>query len=265
MQLVARHRDVPDLVLAALDDRDRDDEAVLLRVGEDDPLLRDLDVEVAVLPVVVPQLVQVVLEIVVLEAAGVREPREHPPLLRVHLLPELLRLDVGVADEPDLLDLHLPALPDLEGDRAEARRPVARDRVADRDLVEALLLVELLELLGVVLDLALVERGVGRGLDLLLEAAGLDQLVALVLDREHPVLRRHLEHEVERARVDGLALDLDELEEARLVEGPDVPIEHRLVEVAALADLDVGAHELLVDIGRPDELHRYRADPVARR
>ena len=77
---------------------------------------------------------------------------------------------------------------------------VAVDRVGDGDLVVALLLVVLLELLGVLLHLALVEGGVGRGLDLLLEAAGLDLLVALVVDREHAVLRGHLDHQVEGAR-----------------------------------------------------------------
>ena len=217
------------------------------------------------LPVEVPELVQVVLEIVVLEAAGVGEPGEHPPFLRVHLPPEDLGLDVGVAGEPDLLDLHLLALPDLEGDRAQARRPVTGDRVAHRDLVETLLLVVILELLRVVLHLALVERRVGHGLDLLLEPVGLDLLVPLVLDGEHAVFRRHLEDEVERARVDGLPLDLYEFEESRLVERPDVPIEHRLVEVAPLADLDVGADDLLVDVGRAHELDRHRAHLVGRR
>ena len=66
-------------------------EPVGLRVVEDDLVLGDLDIEVAVLAVVVAQLVQVVLELVVLEPAGVREPGENPPALRVHLLAQGLR------------------------------------------------------------------------------------------------------------------------------------------------------------------------------
>ena len=57
----------------------------------------------------------------------------------------------------------------------------------------------------------------------------------------------------------------DEFEKARLVEGPNVAIEHRLVEVTAFADLDVGAHELLVHARGADELHGDRADLVGRR
>ena len=48
-----------------------------------------------------------------------------------------------------------------------------------------------------------------------------------------------------------------------LVEGADVAIEHRVVQVAALVDLHVGAHDLLVDVGRADELDRDRAHLVA--
>ena len=118
---------------------DGDDEPVRLGVVEDDLVLGDLDVEVAVLPVVVAQLVEVVLEVVVLEAAGVGQPGKHPPLLGVHLAAQRLGLDVGVADEK-LMARIFTLLPSriLKMIVPKPVAAVAVDRVGDRDLVVAL-------------------------------------------------------------------------------------------------------------------------------
>ena len=47
-------------------------------------------------------------------------------------------------------------------------------------------------------------------------------------------------------------------------EGADVAIDHRLVQVPPLAHLDVRPGDLLVHVGRADELDGDRSHPVAR-
>ena len=57
-------------------------------------------------------------------------------------------------------------------------------------------------------------------------------------------------------------LDLDELEKSGAIERADVAVENHLVEIAALADLHVGADDLLVHVRRAHELDRDGADLV---
>ena len=84
-KLVARKIDLSDPVLATFGDRHRDEELVGTGITEHHGVLRDIHVEIALLSIIVPQLVQVVFELVVLKTARTREPREHPPFLRLHL------------------------------------------------------------------------------------------------------------------------------------------------------------------------------------
>jgi hypothetical protein len=215
---------------------------------------------IALLPVAVAELVEILVELVVLEAAAAGEPGEGMPLLRLHLLAELAGLHVVVADEVDAADLHPGVLADLERDRAETGAAVAVDAVFDQRAVEAVLLVILLDLVGVLLDLALVEGAVGDGFDLLGEAAVLDLPVALEAHVEDAEFRGDLDDQVDDVAGGDLALHLDEFKEAGAVEGADVAVDDGLVEVAAVAQRHVGAHDLLADVGGADEFDRDGAD-----
>ena len=166
--------------------------------------------------------------------------------------------------ELDVADLHLVALANLEDDRAEAADPIAIDRVVDRDLVVAGLLIVLAQLFGVLLHLPLIERLVRLDLHFLFEAGALDPLIAVETDAQHAKLGCDLNDEVVNAprRIQLLVFDFDELEEAGAVERTDVAIEDDLIEVAALAHRHVGAHDLLIHVRRADELDRDRADLV---
>ncbi len=190
------------------------------------------------------------------------------PFARLHFLPEAAGFDVVVAHELDVVDFDLRAFADLERDDAETRAAIAFEAVVDLGLVVARLLVKFVEFLRVFLHLALVERTVLRALDFLLQPAGLVLLVAFVTDRQHAVLRRDLEHEVDRI-ADVLALDLDEFEQTRAVKRPDVAVDDCFVQVRAFTQSDVRAHDLLADIGHTDKLDRDRANlrgrPLRRR
>jgi len=212
----------------------------------------------------VAQLVEVVLELVILETTGAGQPREHPPLFGLHCPAELAGSDVLVSRETDLGDLYLFALADLENDRAETAHAILVHGVVDRDLIVPGLLVVIPQLLGVLLDLTLVEGLVGFDLDLLLEARGFDLGVTLELDRKHAELGRDLDDEIEGHRVDRLVLHFNKLEKPGTVQRTDVAIENDLVELPALPNLHVRAHHLLVNVGGADELDGHRADLVGR-
>ena len=263
VDLVAGEGDVADPILAPLVDREGDDHPAGLRVVEDDLVLGDLDVEVAVVLVIVAELAQVVLELVVLEPAGFGQPGEDPPPPRVHFAAQLLALHPVVADEQDVGDPDLHALLDFEDDRAQARGAILVDPVADRHLVVADLLVIVPDLLRVLLHLALVERRVGLGLHLVPQALGLDALVAVINHRQDPVLRGHLDHQVESVGIGHFPLGLDELEKAGSVKVADVAVEDGVVQVAALVQLHVGPHHLLVHVGRAHEFNGDRTHLVA--
>ena len=109
-------------------------------------------------------------------------------------------------------------------------------------------------------EMALIERKVGAGLDFLFKAGRLLLDVALEPDGADPVFRGDLDNEIKGAGVDLLLLDLDILEQAGAVERPVVAVDHRVVEAAPLTHLHVGADDLLVDVGGPDELDRDGAD-----
>ena len=247
-------------VLAALVDLDDQFKPLAAGIVELDLVLRDVDVEEPELPVEVAQLVEVILELVILEATGAGEPGEQPPFLGFHRPAQFAGGHRLVADELDVGDFDLLAFLDLEDDGAEAAHAVALHGVVDRDLVVAGLLVILPELLGVLLDLALVEGLVRLHLHLFLEAGGFHLHVALKTDGKHAELGGHLDDQVEGLGVDLLLLDLDEFEEAGAVEGADIAVEDHLIKLAPLPDLHVGAHHLLVDVGGADELDRERSD-----
>ena len=62
-------------------------------------------IEIALLPVITPQLVQIVVKLVVLEPARTRDPGEQPPFLGVHLFQEVGGFEVVVAGEGNAGDL----------------------------------------------------------------------------------------------------------------------------------------------------------------
>ena len=262
VNLGARDVDVADLVTAALDHPDGDDQPGGRGIVKRDLVLGNLDVEIAFLAVIVAQLLQVVLELVVLETAGVGQPGHEPPFLGLHLLAQQAGLHAVVARKLDDRDFDLRAFLDLEDDRAEARGPVPLDGVIDRDLVVTDLLVVFPDLFLVFLHLAFVERGVGLGFDFLVEARALDLLVALVPDGQHAKLGGDLEQQVESRLRNRLALDFDELEQAGAIERPDVAIDHGVVQIPTLADLHVGADHVLADDGGADKFDRHGADLV---
>ena len=169
----------------------------------------NLDIEEALLAVVVAEFVQIVVELVVLEAPGTGQPGEHPPLLGLHLTLEGRGLDVLVADKLNIGDFDLLAFLDLENDRAETAHPVLVDRVRHGNLIVAGFLVVLDQFARVVLHLALIEREIRAGLGLLLKAAALDLHIALELHRQHAVLRRDFHDEVQGIPLDHFLLELD--------------------------------------------------------
>ena len=260
IELVTRETDVTELVLAPLADADRDEQPVGLRVVEGDFVLGDLDVEVAHFLVVIAQLAQIGVKFVVFEPPAAGEPGEDVPLLGLNLLAQLLGLDVVVADKIDGGDAHLGALAHLESHPAETGAPVAIHTEGDLRLVVAVFLVEFVELLGVVLDLAFVQRTVGHALDFLQEAFLLVDLVALEMDAEDAEFGGQFEHEAHGVARQRLTLDLNKLEQTRLVERADVAVDQRLVEVGVLAQGHVGPHDLLAHIGHAHEFDRDGAD-----
>ena len=221
--------------------------------------MRDIHIEVALLAIIVPQLVQVVFELVILETARTREPREHPPFLRLHLTFQLIRFYPRIPDEADIGDLHLGTFFYFEDDRAESTHPIPLNGVSDGDLIVTRLLVILDQLARVVLYLAFIEREIGPGFSLLFKAVALDLLVALELDREDAILRRDLDHEIQGVRLTGFLFELDQLKKTRAVERAQIAVEHIGVELAPLPDLHVRAHDLLINVGRSHKLDRNRA------
>ncbi len=152
-------------------------------------------------------------------------------------------------------------LADVEDDAAETGGAVALDAVLDHGLVVAGFLVKLADLLGVLLHLTLVEREVFLGLGLLRQTLVADLRVALELDLADTELRRDLDNQIDPARDQRAALELDELELAGAVERADVAIDERVLEPGALLQLHVGADEVGGDVGRAVETDRDLADP----
>ena len=103
-----------------------------------------------------------------------------------------------------------------------------------------------------------IEREIGPGFGLLFKAVALDLLVALELDRQDAILRSDLDHEIQGVRLTGFLFELDQLKKTRAVERAQIAVEHVGVELAPLPDLHVGAHDLLVNVGRADKLDRDR-------
>src|SRR5688572_26955753 len=182
----------------------------------------------------IPKFFEIVLELIVLETPGPRQPREHPPLFRFQHAPELARLHVGVAGKPDVRDLRLGAFANLKSDGAEAAYAIPVNGVTDRDLVVAGLLIEFAQLFRVLLDLAFIERLVRLHLGFFFQSAGLHALVAFEAYAQHPELRRDLDDDIERVWPNLLGLELHELEQTGPVQRTDVAIEHHLVKLAAV-------------------------------
>ena len=116
----------------------------------------DLDLDVAAVPVVRLQQQQIALEHVLAVGPGLRDDRQDVPLVGQDHLAQLVVGDGVVADEVDPAHLDLRVLVDAEPD-VDLRRRVALQLVGDLRHVEALLDVELLDLLDVLLQLGRVE------------------------------------------------------------------------------------------------------------
>jgi hypothetical protein len=259
VNLVTREADLADPVLASFDDVDRDQQLVGSRVAENDLLLRDIHIEETQLTVEIAKLVQIIFELVVLEAARARQPREHPPFLGLHLALQLARFDTRIADETNVGDFDLRAFLDLENNRAETAHAVALDRVGNGDLIVAGFLVELDQLARIVLHLAFVQREVRPRLGFFFQTVAFDLHITLKLHGKDAIFRGDLDHQVEGVFFARLLLKFDELEEAGAVERAEVAIQHVGVEIATLTDLHIGPNDLLVHVGRADKLDRDRA------
>src|SRR5690606_17902512 len=131
-------------------------------------------------------------------------------------------------------DVDLVALGDIESDGAKTGGGVALDAVIDGGLIVAGLLIIAADLVGVLLDLALVDGTVDLGLGLLFETAGFHLGVAGDRDRADAVFGGDLDHQIDGAGCAGLPLELDELEEPGAIERTDVAVELGLVKQRAL-------------------------------
>ena len=159
---------------------------------------------------------------------------------------QLVVADGAVADEVDPAHLDLGVLVDAEPD-VDLRRRVALELVRDLGHVEALLDVELLDLLDVLLELGRVE-------DLLL----LDVEDLVDLRQRHFVVagdvdlvdrRLLLEHEDDHQAGLALgALDLHVLEEAHLPDRAHVVAQHLLCELHAGLGLEVDLDGVVLDL-----------------
>ena len=155
-QLVAGEFHRPDLVLRALVKNEPNDHRLGRRIQELDIL--DLEVDVALFPVELDQLLLILVELVVLEDAAAGDPGKHPVLARLDGLAEFLDGKGFGANKVHLEDLDLGSLRDLEGGGAAARVLVNVQHVFDLGARIPLLLVQLLDVLGVGEQLAFIQR-----------------------------------------------------------------------------------------------------------
>ncbi len=244
--VVAGEVEFADLEAFSLDDRHRDDDAVVHGVHL---RLADVDAQEAGVAVFLLDALEILHEDRLGVGAGLVQVLRHvgpgAPRLGAHALAKIALVEVRVALEDDLAELELPALDDLEVHRHGVVRQ-RLDLVRDRGLVVTLGAVEGLDAVAVLVEQREVQRGARGERQLIADAVALDGVVARDRDLAHHRVLDHLEAEDAPVRR-GFGAHAHVLEEAERVDLADVFGDLLRRETIPRLGCDAGANRVGLD------------------
>jgi len=252
-----------DQIALEVDGADREDRAlvdgdrevhVLLVAREPELRRADLDVRVAAIPVVRADEQQVALERFLAIDARVVQEAQRVLATRRDRSAQLVVGDRVVADELNLADLDLGLLVDVEP-HVDLGLVHGLDLVIDRREVEALLDVEIRDLLAVLLHLADVDDRVELEIEHLIDLVEAHLAVARDEDLANGRLLFDRERQDNAAGWCDLGLDIDVGEEAHLPHRAQILAELRGVEQRAGLAEELHADRIVLDLAIAAELH----------
>ena len=216
---------IPDPILAAFIDPDRNGQLAGGRIVEGDLVFGDFHIQITLLAVEIAQFIQILVKLIVFQPTAAHQPGKHMPDAGIHFLFQPAGLHMVIADKLDARYANLGTLTHLENNGAESRAAITIDGVVHLGLIVSVFLIEFVDFLRIVFHLALIQGSIQYRLDFSHQFFPVIIFATLKADRKHAILGRGLDQKIDRVAGHALPFDLNELKESRLVEGANVAID----------------------------------------